>query len=213
MTEHRPPASLDPGPRTTEPPTIAVLARIGGPTARPVLEASERLGRLLATKGFTIAVSGYGELVGAVGRGAALAGGRVVGFPVRSWPLEPTPWLTELRWMPDSYAQCAALGACPAIVVVGPGPASLAEAAFAWQIGGRRARLIFVGSGWHHWLAGLWRWLVPRRSDLATLTVVDDPGAVLGELGTPAPPWAPTAAGGGRAAPGSAADPFAGPGR
>lgn len=163
-------------------PAVAVVARIGWPSGRPTLDDAERLGRLLAEAGFLVVSAGYGELSGAVARGAAVAGGRVLGLPVRTWPMEPSPWLTEIRWMPDSYAQCAVLGACPALVAVGPGPGSLAEAAFAWQIAGRRAELILLGREWRHWLSALWRWLVPRQSALGEITVVDDPADVVPRL-------------------------------
>ncbi|HWP63186.1 MAG TPA: hypothetical protein VNO86_06940 [Candidatus Binatia bacterium] len=174
MRADPPEPSTLPHPSDPDRATVAVLARSSWPATRPALAAAEHLGALLAGHGLTVATTGYGDLVAAVSRGVALAGGCSVGFPVRTWRAEPTAWLTEVRWVPDSYAQCAALGAHPAIVTLGPSPGSLAEAAFAWQIAGRRAELVLVGEDWHHWLAALWRWLVPRRSDLSTVAVVDE---------------------------------------
>lgn len=163
-------------------PAIAVLARVEWPAGGATLETAERLGRLLAAKGIAVVSTGYGPLLAAVSRGAALAGGRAVGLPVRSWQVEPSPWLNDVRWVPDSYTQCAVLGACPALVAIGPGPGSLAEAAFTWQIAGRRARLVLLGREWRYWLGGLWRWLVSRPSDLAAVTIVDDVADVLDHL-------------------------------
>jgi predicted Rossmann-fold nucleotide-binding protein len=163
-------------------PAVAVLARTGWPARGASLEAAERLGALLAASGYTVVSSGYGPLVGAVAAGVARVGGHTIGLPVRSWSAEPVPWLTEVRWMPDSYAQCAALGGLPAVLAIGAGPGSLAEAAFAWQIAGRRAHLLMVGRDWRPWLEALWRWLVPRRAELATLAVVDDVAEVVPRL-------------------------------
>ncbi len=186
---------MGPAPREPGAPAVGVLARISWPAGRPSVETAERLGTLLASNGYTVVSTGYGALAGAVSRGAALAGGRAVGYPVRTWPLEPSPWLTEVRWVPDSYAQCLALGACPALVAVAPGAGSLAEVAFAWQLGGRRARLVLLGAEWDHWLAACWRWLVPRRGDLAGIAVEDDPAGVIARLAAalrPAPTsWRP----------------------
>ncbi len=186
MTEMTPTAAVTPPPSGPLPaslaPAVAVLARADWPTGPAALETAERLGRLLAAKGIAVVSTGYGPLITAVSRGAALAGGRVVGLPVRSWQAEPSPWLTDIRWMPDSYTQCAVLGTLPALVTIGPGPGSLAEAAFAWQIAGRRARLVLLGREWRFWLGALWRWLVPDPRGLAAVAIVEDVADVLGHL-------------------------------
>lgn len=76
----------------------------------------------------------------------------------------------------------------PNLVAIGPGPGSLAEAAFAWQIGGRQGRLVLLGSDWRHWLAALWRWLVPNPSALAEVTIVDDAAEVVDHFRRPTQP-------------------------
>jgi uncharacterized protein (TIGR00725 family) len=44
-----------------------------------------RLGELLATVGFATITGGYGGLMEAVSRGAHMAGGHVIGLPMRHW--------------------------------------------------------------------------------------------------------------------------------
>lgn len=71
-------------------PVVAVFGSSGTAPGTPEWLAAERCGRLLAGAGFTTATGGYGGVMEAVSKGAAEAGGFVIGvtapavFPGRS---------------------------------------------------------------------------------------------------------------------------------
>ncbi|NIA25497.1 MAG: DNA-binding protein, partial [Gammaproteobacteria bacterium] len=60
-------------------PTIAVIGSSRTPPDHPDYRDAQRLGRLLAEAGFTVASGGYGGLMEAVSQGARSVGGPVVG--------------------------------------------------------------------------------------------------------------------------------------
>ena len=65
--------------------TVGVIgsARLESPDPRCAL--AERTGAAIAARGWTVVTGGYGGLMAAASRGAAEAGGRVVGLPMRGW--------------------------------------------------------------------------------------------------------------------------------
>lgn len=73
-------------------PTVAIFGSSRATEEQPLYRDAERFGRRLAEAGYTIANGGYGGLMEATSRGAAVVDGRVIGvtapsvFPERSGP-------------------------------------------------------------------------------------------------------------------------------
>ena len=61
----------------------------------PQYETARRLGNELARSGFAVCTGGYGGTMEAVSRGAAEAGGRVVGVTARSFQSRANRWVQE----------------------------------------------------------------------------------------------------------------------
>jgi uncharacterized protein (TIGR00725 family) len=182
------------GPVPAAPVEVAVLgsARIV-PGDRRYDDAS-RLGSLLAGAGWTVLTGGYGGLMAAVARGAAEAGGRTVGLPMRAWThLRPDGNCAELRWS-TSYAERLGflLSARVAIALAG-GIGTLAEAAAVWaaaQTEPGAAQLVLAGPAWRRLVAAFATELVVGAQDLALPVVVDEVDEVIPAvqrlLGSPA---------------------------
>lgn len=138
---------------------LAVFGSASVGSDDPVFDEAVALGRAIAEAGWPVATGGYGGLMEAVSKGAAAAGGQVVGvtapelFPDRAGP---NPWVSEEspaasltdrigRLIDDAGAVIALPGA------VGTG----AELLVAWhdaqirRSAGRGARpILAVGAGW-----------------------------------------------------------------
>ena len=65
---------------TTNSPVIAVFGASQTPPDHPDWDAAVRCGAGLASAGFAVATGGYGGIMEAVSRGAAAAGGHVIGY-------------------------------------------------------------------------------------------------------------------------------------
>jgi len=78
---------------------VAVFGASAPRPGEPAYEEAYRLGRALAQAGHTVLNGGYIGTMEAVSRGAAEAGGRVIGVTcevIERWrPVGPNPWLTE----------------------------------------------------------------------------------------------------------------------
>jgi len=156
-------------------------ARIG--PGDPRHDDALRLGGLLAGQGWTVITGGYGGLMAAVSRGAAAAGGRTVGLPMRAWDhLTPDSSCAELRWS-ASYAQRLGflLSAKVAIALSG-GIGTLAEATAVWaaaQTEPDAAQLVLVGPAWRRLVAVFAGELVIGERDLSLPVIVDETEAVV----------------------------------
>ncbi len=116
-----------------------------------------RLGRLLAQAGHTVLTGGYIGTMEAVSRGAAEAGGHVIGVTcdeIEAWrPVRPNIWIKEERRYPTLRQRLFALiEDCDAAVALPGGIGTLAEVAEMWahlQTGAITPRpLVLVGTGW-----------------------------------------------------------------
>ncbi|MBN1536574.1 MAG: LOG family protein [Anaerolineales bacterium] len=118
-----------------------------------------QLGRLLGLSGYTILNGGYIGVMEAVSKGAAEAGGHVIGVTcdeIEAWrPVLPNPWLKEeLRFPTLRERLFALIDRCDAAVVFPGGIGTLGELAVMWsqlQIGGITPRpLVIVGKEWEN---------------------------------------------------------------
>jgi len=163
-------------------PTIAVIGSSRTQPDHPDYQDAQRLGRLLADAGFTVASGGYGGLMEAVSKGARSVGGPVVGvtapgvFPDRARVNEyvtdeqPAETLTE-RIHRLVYGSDA--------VVALPGSiGTLTELMSAWNLAyvapfsGRMPKpVVAVGALW----AEVVSWLAERlETDGTLVTLVDN---------------------------------------
>lgn len=113
-----------------------------------------RLGRLLANAGHTVVSGGYAGVMEAVSRGAAEAGGTVVGVTVKLWAprLQPNAWVGEEIATEHLFERLLRLTETDAYVALPGGPGTLGEVALAWNLFQTesipRRPLILVGPQW-----------------------------------------------------------------
>jgi hypothetical protein len=115
------------------------------------------LGRLLALSGHAVLTGGYSGTMEAVSRGAAEAGGHVIGVTssdLERWrPTKANPWVREERRTGTLLERLEALiqGGDAALALPG-GPGTLTEIALTWNlmiVASLPPRpLILVGDGW-----------------------------------------------------------------
>jgi uncharacterized protein (TIGR00730 family) len=115
------------------------------------------LGKLLAQAGHTVLNGGYIGTMEAVSRGAAEAGGHVIGVTcddIEAWrAVKPNAWVKEERRFPTLDERLAELvRACDAAIALPGGPGTLTEVALMWNLMIVRSMptkpLILLGSGW-----------------------------------------------------------------
>lgn len=123
----------------------------------PAYEEAFRLGRMIGQKGYTVLTGGYVGTMEAVSRGAAEAGGHVIGVTcdeIEAWrPVRPNAWVQEEMRFPSLRQRLNALiDGCDAAIALPGGIGTLAEVAAMWsnlQTGVIAPRpLILVGPGW-----------------------------------------------------------------
>lgn len=132
----------------------------GGSSPKPneaAYEEARRLGALLAEAGHTVLTGGYMGTMEAASRGAAEAGGHVVGVTcteIESWrAAKANVWVKEERAYPTLRQRLYALvDGCDAAIALPGGIGTLAEIATMWsqmQTAASPARpLILIGAGW-----------------------------------------------------------------
>ena len=119
-------------------------------------EACE-LGCLLASRGHTVLTGGYIGTMEAVSRGAAEAGGHVIGVTcdeIERWrPVKPNAWVQEERRFASMQERLNELvRACQAAIALPGGPGTLTEIALTWNLmivqSIPKKPLILTGAGW-----------------------------------------------------------------
>lgn len=124
---------------------------------QPDYQAAQRLGQLLALNGHSVLTGGYIGAMEAVSRGAAEAGGHVIGVTcaeIEAWrPVKANAWVQEERRFPTLRARLFELiDACDAAIALPGGPGTLTEISLMWNqmlINAIPPRpLILIGSGW-----------------------------------------------------------------
>lgn len=132
----------------------------GGSSPKPddvAYRDAQKLGRLLAEAGFSVQTGGYIGTMEAVSRGAAQAGGHVIGITceeIERWrPVNPNPWVIEEERYPTLKLRLFALiENCDAAISLPGGIGTLQEIVVMWsqlQIGAISPKpLILVGEAW-----------------------------------------------------------------
>jgi uncharacterized protein (TIGR00730 family) len=136
----------------------------------PVYQEAYHLGTLLGTAGYAVQTGGYIGVMEAASKGAAEAGGHVIGITcdeIEAWrPVTPNPWINEECRFPTLRERLFALiDRCDAAVVFPGGIGTLGELAVMWsqlQIGAITPRpLIVVGNEWNNLLNAFYHHLGP----------------------------------------------------
>jgi uncharacterized protein (TIGR00730 family) len=136
------------------------IAVFGGSQPKPgelVYQDALHLGILLAEAGYICLNGGYIGTMEAVSRGAAEAGGHVIGVTcdqIETWrPVKANPWVTE-DWHYSTLKEriFALIENCDAFLALPGGIGTLAEIMLAWNLLVTHILsprpLILIGSGW-----------------------------------------------------------------
>ena len=123
----------------------------------PVYQDALHLGKLLAQAGYTLLNGGYIGTMEALSRGAAEAGGHVIGVTcdqIEAWrPVRANPWVSE-EWHYTSLHErlFALIENSAAYLALPGGVGTLAEVTLTWNLLLTRILpprpLILIGSGW-----------------------------------------------------------------
>jgi len=123
----------------------------------PVYEEARKLGQLLALSGHIVMTGGYVGVMEGASRGAAEAGGHVIGVTcaeIEAWrAVQPNPWVKEVIRCETLLQRLGVLITTSEAAIVMPGgPGTLTEAALTWNLLLTEAissrPLVLVGSGW-----------------------------------------------------------------
>lgn len=120
----------------SSPPLVIVFGGTRVPEEDPLYARVRRLGELLARAGFTVGSGGYMGVMEAVSRGAAEAGGHVIGYTSDIFEtLSPNPWLSEERRTPDLITRIKRMvDEGDAFIAAHGGIGTLAELTVVWNI-------------------------------------------------------------------------------
>lgn len=130
----------------------------------PAYQEAEQLGRLLARAGHTILTGGYIGTMEAASRGAAEAGGYVIGVTceeIERWrQVQPNRWVKEERRHATLFERVIELvTACDAAIALPGGVGTLLEVSLLWNNMLIEALpqkpLILVGEGWRQVMQAL----------------------------------------------------------
>lgn len=188
------------GRQPAERPVVGILGSARITPDDPRYTAGVLVGRRLAESGFSVMTGGYGGSMEAVSRGAAEAGGEVIGLPIRRWRnLEPNRWITRRIWVDSFVGRLPVLASCVALVALDGGIGTLAEVAVTWA--DRQTDptvtppLILVGPAWRAILDAVENHLVIGPRDLALARWIAGPEevapAVFDALGASTPDGGP----------------------
>lgn len=123
----------------------------------PAYEEARLLGQMLAQRGHIVLNGGYIGMMEAVSRGAAEAGGHVIGVTcedIERWRnIGPNAWVKEEWRRKNLFERLQALvEGCDAALALPGGPGTLTEIALMWNLmiveSIHRRPLILVGDGW-----------------------------------------------------------------
>ena len=136
---------------------VSVFGGSQPPPASPAYKEAYELGKMLAQGGHTVLTGGYIGTMEAVSRGAAEAGGHVIGVTcadIEAWrAVKPNAWVQEERRFATMQERLNELVlSCDAAVALPGGPGTLTEIALAWNLmivqSMQPKPLILIGNGW-----------------------------------------------------------------
>lgn len=176
-----------------------IISVFGSSSPLPESEAYEearQLGGLLAEAGFTVATGGYGGTMAAVSRGAAEAGGHVIGVTCTVFTNSVTnAWVREERRTTDLMQRMTVLASAgDAIVALMGGVGTLAEITYVWnllQIGVMTPRpFLLLGDTWQPIIGAIRAYSHIGSSVAGLVEIVASPQEVLTRLQAtlPSPP-------------------------
>ena len=140
-------------------PRIAVYGSSTVADGDPGYRLAQELGAALAHQGATVMTGGYGGVMEAASRGAAEAGGHVVGVTIGLFDARgaANPWVKERVHAADLFERLRHLvTTADAHVAVEASLGTLTELFLTWTLlsaGALRGRLVLLGTGWPEWLA------------------------------------------------------------
>lgn len=138
---------------------ISVFGGSAPKPSEPAYQEAYRLGQLIGQAGHTVLTGGYIGTMEAVSRGAAEAGGYVIGVTcdeIETWrPVGPNQWVQEeLRFPSMRERMFTLIEECDAAFALPGGIGTLAEIAVMWnqmQTGAIQIRpFILIGEGWEN---------------------------------------------------------------
>ena len=138
-------------------PRITVFGGSQPKPSDPVYQDALHLGQLIAREGYILLTGGYIGTMEALSRGAAEAGGHVIGVTcdqIEAWrPVKANSWVTE-DWHYDTLQQriFALIENCDAALALPGGVGTLAEIMLTWNLLLTHILsprpLILIGPGW-----------------------------------------------------------------
>jgi hypothetical protein len=164
----------------------------------PAYREALRLGRLLAQEGYVVCSGGYAGAMEAVSRGAAEAGGTVVGITVKLWAsrLQVNSWVGEEVVTPHLFERLLRLTESDAYVALPGGPGTLGEVALVWNLFQTESvplrPLILVGPQWRRLVRCFETGLRVETHDLELLQFATTVEEVLPLLPRPSADQAPS---------------------
>jgi uncharacterized protein (TIGR00730 family) len=173
--------------------TIGVFGSSRREENSPLYYEAYELGRLLAQAGYQVMSGGYSGSMGAVSRGAAEAGGRVLGVTCAVFdPLPANEWLSEEIKAPDMLARLACLmERADGFVALRGGIGTLSEVTLAWSLLQTRTLmprpLVLIGADWQA-VIDSFRWHTDLGPSIEALAqVVMTPAEAVAALAAPPP--------------------------
>ena len=162
-------------------PLVAVFGSSEPPPGDPLYELARRVGALLAGAGYGVLTGGYGGVMEGASRGAAEAGGHVVGVTCSIFSgREPNRFLTERVDTVDLVARMGALvDAARGYIVLHGKSGTLAELTLVWALhraGSLGPRpVVLLGDAWRPFLHHLLRGAMIESDQLAITRVAEEP--------------------------------------
>ena len=152
--------------------------------------------------GYAVLTGGYAGSMAAASRGAAEAGGRVIGVTCAIFdPTPPNPWLTEEIKAPSLLARLGImLDRADGFVAVRGGIGTLSEVTLAWSLLQTRSLnggtpLVLLGAEWQAVLDSLLAHTDLGRSIASLARIAATPADALAALTAPPTPLGPPPAG------------------